>query len=307
MSTRLTAGIQESSGKKPKDSRVQGNKGQLLREEARSRAIILAGTADPEGAEPDPPVAEAEVRRVVELTIGSRNELATGAVGVELLPPDLPLGVGQEHDADSESVESELVHDELLARPANRAPAMTESELRGDDQDVALLRFGELTKCPHCVRVNSQAVRRDLAIAVVVEPTGGRDLLVDEPNGAALLLVRIGHLGEELRCQRIHRRDSKPALGSLGEFGKVRNEPEGVAHVEAEDLGNELDLLLYRLRTLILPRVGVAGGDLLVSVLVGNDQLSDELRDTFLQFAAVLVESLRAFIIEPEPVVDGLE
>jgi len=72
------------------------------RDEPRGRAIELAGVVDPVGAEPDLVVEEeVEERRVRELAIGVRRVLVTGAVDVQLLPLNEPLGMRQDHNPNS--------------------------------------------------------------------------------------------------------------------------------------------------------------------------------------------------------------
>jgi len=155
--------------------------------------------------------------------------------------------------------------------------------------------------------VNPQLRRRDLSFTVVAERSGGRDFLVDEPDRRAVLLGRVGHFGEVLRRQCVHRGNGEPSFGTVREFRQVPDKLESVAWVEIEDLGDCLDLVVDRLRPLILLRVCVGGTNLLVGVLVGHGQLGDELRNPVLQFTTALVEPLCARIVELGLVINGLE
>ena len=70
-----------------------------------------------------------EDRRVAEVTIGMRSELVTTAVNVKLFPLNLAFGMYQQHDADCEGSETELVGREDLASPTDRLTAMAHAEL----------------------------------------------------------------------------------------------------------------------------------------------------------------------------------
>jgi len=117
----------------------------------------------------------------------------------------------QEHHADRERAETELgrVHD--LACPANRATAMANAELGGNDENVVTrllvaelrelsLRLGELT----------QVLRTEATLTEVVElaVAGFRDQCEDPLDGFA-----IG------RRNRLPARDGEPSLGP----GRNRN------------------------------------------------------------------------------------
>jgi len=213
---------------------------------------------------------------------------------------------------DCETSETELALHEDLTSPTNGLATMAHTELGGDDQDVALLRFGDEIQRVRRASVNSQLRRRDLSLTVVVERPGGGDLGVNELDCPAVLQGRIGHFGEVLLGQRVHRRNGEPSFGTVGEFRQGLGEFERVARIETEDLGAEdlgdcLDLVVDRLRPLVLLRVRVAGTNFLVGVLVGHGQLGNELRDPVLQFATALVEPLCACLVELGLVVDGLK
>jgi len=288
-----------------KDSRTQAVKDHLLREEAGSGAIVPAGIASPVRAELDPAAAEVEARRAREPPIGPQRELIAGAVHLQFLPTDKSLPVGQDDGADRKRIESELVADEDLACPTDRTTTMAQSKLGGNDQDVALLRFGDQIQCVGRAGMNPQLSRCDLAFAVVVELPRGSDLGVDELDGTAVALGRVFDFREESGSQGVDRRDGEPSLGTLGKFGKILRELEGLSGIEAEDLGDSPDLSLNRPWPRVLRRVSVARPHLLVGELVGPRQLSDEIRDSILQFSAVLVESLRGGFVESRLVEGG--
>lgn len=306
---RLLTGREFKGSKAPRIQSADGRiKGRLLRKEGRHRATVAAGTAEPAGADLDLAAAEAdEHRRAREVATGIRCELVAGAVGIQFLPADVPLGVNQSHASDSERTETELVADEAFACPADGTPTMAHSVLSRHDQDVTLLRLGELAEGIERPHVLAQSVRRDLTLPVVVELPGLADLFEYELDGTAVAVSRVGHLGEVLGGYGVHRRNGEPSFGARREFRQGLGEFERMARIETEDLGDCLDLVRDRLGALVLLRVRVAGTNFLVGELVGHGQLSDELRDPVLQFATALVEPLCTRIVELGLVVDGLE
>ena len=279
----------------------------LLREEAGHRTEVAVRAANEARAEPDPAVAEAEVGRPGEVAIGLRRELVAGTIHVQFLPTDEPFGMSENDGTDCETSETELVGHEDLTSPTDGLAAMAHAELGSDDQDVALLRFGDEIQRVRRASVNPQLRRRDLTLTVVVERPGVGDLGVNELDRLAVLLDRIGHFGEVLRRQCVHRGNREPSFGTVREFRQGLGEFERVARIETEDLGDRLDLVVDRLRPFVLLRVRVVGTNFLVGVLVGLGQISDELRDPVLQFATALVEPLCACLVELGLVVDGLE
>ncbi len=282
-------------------------KGQLLREEAGHRTEAAVRVANEARAELDPAAVEAEAGRPGKVAIGLRRELVAGAVHVQFLPADEPFGVGQNDGTDRETSETELVGHEDLASPTNGLAAMAHAELGGDDQDVALLRFGDEIERVRRASVNPQLRRRDLSLTVVVERPRGGDLGVNELDRLAVHLRRVGHFREVLRGQRVDRRNGEPSFGAVRECRQVLGELESLARIEIENLGKSLDLIRDRLGSFVLLRVHVVGTNFFVGVLVGHGQLGDELRDPVLQFATALVEPLCARIVELGLVVDGLE
>jgi len=85
--------------------------------------------------------------------------------------------------------------------------------------------------------------RVDLTVAPVVERSRLRDLLMDELDGAAVLLGRVSDLGEVLGCQGVHRRDGKPSFGAFRVCWQALDECHRRSRIEAEDLGDRLDLV----------------------------------------------------------------
>ena len=126
-----------------KVSRTQVRKLQLLREEARGRAVEAAGVADPVRVELDPAEVGVEDRSAREDAIPNRCELVAGTVHVQLFPTDEPFGMSQDDGADHDASETELVGHEDLTSPTDGTATMAHAELGGDDQDVALLRLDD--------------------------------------------------------------------------------------------------------------------------------------------------------------------
>src|SRR3989338_8536177 len=169
-------GIQGSINKESKDPRIQDLKDRLLRDEGRSGTVVLVGVVEPAGIELDLAAVEVKERHEREVAIGVRTELVTSAVDVELFPLNLAFGVGQQHDADCERSETELVGHEDLASPTNRTALVTETELTRNDEDVVtLLLVAELLEHLRRIGVLSQVLRTGLTLAVVVERPLGPD------------------------------------------------------------------------------------------------------------------------------------
>ncbi len=268
-----------------RESRVQANKGRLLRDKGRSGTIVPAGAAAPAGAEPDPAAAEAEERREREVAIGVRRELVTSAVDVELFPLNLAFGVGQQHDADCEGSETELVGREDLTCPAHRTALVTETELSRDDEDVViLLLVAELLEHLRRLGVLSQVLRSELAVTVVVElPLG--------PDHREHLLDRFAVRRREL----LPLRNGEPSLGVRGKrlvgqllIGEADTREELTQDVGL--LGDPLDLVAFGVR--------VARLHFLVSELVGHRELFDTGHDASLELVTVLDELLDAVLVE---------
>ncbi|MDB5265232.1 MAG: hypothetical protein JWN64_803 [Parcubacteria group bacterium] len=155
-------------------SRIQKTRGlkdrRSLRGEPGGRTVVPAGDAEPATAELDLAVAEAEERRAREVAIGVLSELIARAVDPQIVVVVQAFGMRQQHDADGEGPETELVDCEDLAGAANRTAAMLDTELRRHDQDVRVaLGFREIGE--ELLRVGRllQVLRTELPFAVVVE------------------------------------------------------------------------------------------------------------------------------------------
>ena len=300
-------GLKDQETKIQKSQELKSASFKLLREEAGRRAKALVSTADPDRAEPDLAVVEAEVRSEREAAIPAKKELVAGTIHVQFIPTEEPLGMSPNDGTDREASETELVGHEDLMSPTGGLATMAHAELGRDDQDVALLRFGDQIERVRRASVNPQLRRRDLTLTVVVEQPGGGEIGVNELDRQAILLSRIGHFREVLLGQRVDRRNGKPPLGIVRKHGQVLGEPARLTRIKIEDFGDCLDLIEDRLRPFVLLRVRVVGTNFLVGVMVGLGQLSDELGDPVLQFATALVEPLCACLVELGLVVDGLE
>jgi len=276
----------------------------LLREEAGHRPEEVERAANEVRVEPDPAAVEAEVGRPGEAAKGHRRELVARTIHVQFLPTDEPFGMSQNDGTDCETSETELVGHEDLTSPTDGLAAMAHAELGSDDQDVALLRFGDEIQRVRRASVNPQLRRRDLTLTVVVERPGVGDLGVNELDRLAVLLDRIGHFGEVLRRQCVHRGNREPSFGTVREFRQGLGEFERVARIETEDLGDRLDLVVDRLRPLVLLRVRVVGLHLLVLELVGDRQILERgdggRADGLGEIVAVFDDALCARVVETE-------
>lgn len=231
-----------------KDPRIQDLKDRLLREEGRRGTAAVAGRAEPAGEEPHPVAAEVEERRAREVAIGLRSVLVTGAVDVEIVVVHQPLGMREQHDADGERPETELVDLHDLACPAHRTALVTETELGRNDEDVeVLLLVAELLE--HLLRPGRllEPVRTEVALAPVLELALARlaDLREHLPHGFA-----VG------RGDRLPLRDGEPSFG-VGRDRPFRELLEGVADAR-EQLPQDVGLLRDALR-LVAGEIPVAG------------------------------------------------
>lgn len=154
----------------------------LLRDEPRGRAIVPVGIEDPVRAELDLAVVE-EDRRVDEATIGIRRVLVTGAVDVQLLPLNEPFGMRQDHAPRDERPETELVGSVDHAHPSYRPTPMGQTELRRDQQKVALLLLADHLERDGRPLGEPQVLRAECAFAVVVESARLADQVEDLLDG----------------------------------------------------------------------------------------------------------------------------
>ena len=203
------------------------------------------------------------------------------------------LGMCQEHDADGKCTQATFVCVHDLTGTANRATAMTDTELSRYHQDVVfLLLVAEfLEHCDGFLRL-TELVRTKLAFTVVVKRT------------VSGLLDQVEHLlygftvGEG---DRLPLRDGEPSFGVLGKltFGNLL-----IGEADAgEQLAQTVGLLGDSLG-LVAREVAVVAGNLLVLELVGDRQILErgECRsaDCFGEFVAVFDDALCARVVETE-------
>ncbi len=271
--------------------RIQDLKDRLLRDEGRSGTVVLDGEVEPVGAELDLAAAEVEDRRAREVANGVRSELVTSAVDVELFPLNLAFGVGQQHDADCEGSETELVDLEDLACPANRTALVTETELGRNDEDVeVLLLVAELLEHLHRLGVLSQVLGSELAVTVVIELPLRRD-----HREHLLDRFTVG------RRERLPLRNGEPSLGVRRQWllGDLL-----VGETDArEELTQDVGLLRDPL-DLVAVGIRVARLHFLVLELVGDRQILQRgeggRADGLGEIVAVFDDALCARIVETE-------
>lgn len=263
-------GTRGSRDKESKDPNVQGSRNELLREEAGHRAVALEGAARPVRAGLEPTDAEAGVRRAAGADSGIGIEVVAGEVSVELLPADEPLGMRERHAEAEEPAEAELVRSKDLTGAADGASPMPQSELGRDDQDVAGLLLGNLPDRFERPRLHALPFRRDLTPAVVLELPRVADLLEGEVGQSAVLRSQPLDSREESLARNVGRRNSEPAFGAVGQLGQVLRVRERPRRIQTGELRDQSDLLLDRLRTRVLGRVGPVRSDLLIGCELQN-------------------------------------
>lgn len=246
----------DSKSKGSKEPRVRGFE-ILLREEGRSGAEAAARIVEPARDEPHAAVVEAEDRRAREVVAGNRSVFISAAVGIELIPTTVALGMSERHAANRERAEAELVRTHDLACPANRAAAMPHTELRRDDQDVALLLLPDLLEHSCRVGVLPQITRPQLALAGVVELPLGSDGIEHQ-------------LERPIFCQRgMVNHPSAPA-GNTKLGRTVCANSKVAVFASCGKMPLRLHLLEDGLAALVLGRVGVGRCDFFVLVLAGG-------------------------------------
>jgi len=264
---------------------IQDLNGRLLQDEGRRGAKATVGMAEPVGAEPDPSIAEAEERRVRGVWRDVRSELVTSAVDVKLFPLNLAFGVGQQHDADCEGSETELVGREDLACPAHRTAPMTETELCRNDEDVGvLLLVAELLEHLHRLDLLSQVLRSKLTVTVLVE-----------------IPLRHDHREHILDGLNVGRREHLPPRDCEPPFGVRGNRLVGQLLVGEADPWEELTQDVGLLRDpldLVALGILVARPHFLVGETVGHRELFDAGHDAGLERVTVLDELLDAVPVE---------
>lgn len=197
-------------------------------------------------AEPELAVAEADERRAAPRAPGPEVVLVSGAVHPEILVLHEALRVGEQHDTGGERAEAELVLHEQLAHAPDRATAVTEAELRRDDEQIeALLLLDELLEHLHRASRLPEVLRAELPLAVVVELAGLRDLREHDLHGPT---VR----GRDL----LPRRDDEVALGHLDQRAVAQLLVHGAD--AGEEAVQDAGLLDDGLRSLVLGRVDAA-------------------------------------------------
>ena len=140
----------------------------LLRDEARRRAEVVVGVRDIVRVELDL-VVEEEVRSAAELTIAVSGKLIARAIEIELFPTGEPFRMNPNNRADGNAGKAVLVSHEDLAGATNRTSAVPFAELGSNDQDVTLLRFGDLLHHLLRSRGDLEVGRIDLAVAPIRE------------------------------------------------------------------------------------------------------------------------------------------
>jgi len=152
----------------------------------------------------------AEDRRLQEAAIGARSVFITGAVDTEVIVLGEAFRMRQDHDPDREGSEAELIGLEDLTSATSGTSTMTQTELRGNHEDVVIRLFGgELLEEANRTLVLPEVLAAEFTIAVV-----GEVIL-------AGLLQRFQHLLDGLvvgHCYALPLRDSEPSFGVLREF-----------------------------------------------------------------------------------------
>ncbi len=292
-------------GQRFKDSesiKQSSPRGSGLRNEGRHRPKVTAGVVETVRAEPDLAAAEAEDRGENEASIGTRIvELVARTVDPEIVVVRQTLGMRQDHDPDGEGTETALVGLHDLACSANRAPAMTQTELGGDHENVVILLLAcELLE--HGLRLGrlAQTLVHDLAVTVVAE--------LAVPS----LLDRVEHL---LHCLGVGRSDRLPLRDGEPSFGVLRHLALSELLVgesdTREDLAQNVALLRDRLRASVAGEVAVVRGDFLVLELVGDRQVLEggegRFANSSCELVAVLDDALGAGFVEVELVENLLD
>ncbi len=199
----------------------------------------------------------------------------------------------EQHDADGERAETELVDLHDLACPANRATAMPQTELSRHDEDVVILLL-VAERLEHLLRLGRllQVVRTEVALAPVLE----------------LALARLADLREHLlhgfavgRGDRLPLRDGEPSFG-VGRDRPFRELLVGETDAR-EQLPQDVGLLRDALR-LVAGEIPVAGLHLLVLELVGDRQILQRgdggHADGLGEIVAVFDDALCAGVVEAE-------
>ncbi len=204
-----------------------------------------------------------------------------------------PFRMGQDHDADGECAEAELVDLHDFACPANRTTTMPQTELSGNDEDVLVLllvaeRLEDLRRPGRL----TELIRTELTFTVVVElaVTG--------------LLDHVEHL---LHRFVVGRGDLLPPRNGEPSFGVRRKRAFGQLLVGVTDAGEQLAQairLFGDALRLVAGEVTVFRLFLLVLELVGNRQVlqrgDGRFADCVGEFVAMFDDALCAWVVEAE-------
>ena len=221
----------------------------LLRDEGRSGTVVPVGIAVTVVVELDRAVDEVEERRAAEVIIAAPTVLVTGAVDVQLLPINEPLGMRQEHAPHDERPEAELVPSIDRAHQPDGPTAMGETELRRDEQKVALLLLPDHLERDSRPLGEPEVRGAQLAFLPVVDE-GSR--LVDQvenfPDG---LFVGLGDL--------LPPRNGEPSLGAGRQSRQLLGTGQHRTGVQTREVLGELhELFADRLHGVPL-RIAVVG------------------------------------------------
>lgn len=282
--------IQGSRNQKNQDSKTQRS----LRREPRRRAIVVIGTRHIAGAELHLAAIEVEEGSARELAVGTRSEFIARAVDQQIVVVHEPFRVGQDHDADGERAETELVAEQDFAHATDGATAVTQTELGRNDEDVVVLLLEcELLEHGTGPRRLAELVFTEFAFAVVIE------------LAVARLLDRVDDLLHRFAVGRGHGfpfRDGEPTFGALGHFA-LGDLLAGVSEL-GEGLAQDVGLLGDALGLLVAREVTERRLHFLVLVAVGDRQVvqRSECRDAdcFDELVAVFDDALCTGIVEAE-------
>ncbi len=217
--------------------------------------------------------------------------------------------MGQDHDADSERAEAELVSGKDLGCPADRATAMTDAELGGNDEDVRIaLSIREFR--PELLRLSrlAQTLLVELTVTVVAE------------LAVAGLLDSVEHLEERTAVGRtegvraLHPvGDRKPALGTGRKRDVALFDLREQVEIGEADAGEQLTqtvALLGQALGLVTGQIAIGRADLFVLELVGARQLDESENGRSANAAdevGVALHAFRTFLAEVIGVCIGLQ
>ena len=237
---------------KSKDPSVRAIEVLLLRKEPRRGTVVAAREAHVARAELDPAAVEVEERRAAEPAISVWRVLVPGAVDVQLLPLNKPLGMRQEHAPRDERPEAELVGvADDLAHPSHGPTPMGQAELCRDQQKVALLLFADHLERDGRPLGEPKVLRAKCA--PLVEVAGLADQVEDLLDSLVVVLADLFEL-----------RDGEPPLGSLRSSSQFLGTGQYRSSIKAREVfGQCHELFADRLHGVPL-RIAVVGLHLFV-------------------------------------------